>query len=121
MGVHSERAAGYVWTESDWDLSASESFLPYHYSKVGSSPSSALEAPPQNCIKFGHAEADVIMCTWMPFCLMVAPSVQRLLRMQVMAERRAIEICEGQSRWSLVRILPGLVQGPPLGARRKPS
>ncbi len=35
-----------------------------------------------------------------------------------MSELRAVEMCEAQSRWSLVRILPGLVQGPPLGTCR---
>ncbi len=34
VGVHSERGAGHAFTEDDWDLSASETFLPYHYSKV---------------------------------------------------------------------------------------
>jgi hypothetical protein len=33
----------------------------------------------------------------------------------VLAEQRAFELCEQQRRWSLVTILPSVVQGPPPG------
>jgi nucleoside-diphosphate-sugar epimerase len=66
VGVHDERGTGHMFTEDDWDLSASETFLPYHYSKT-------------------LAELDL----W--------------------------KLHEQQSRWSLVTLQPGIIQGPPLG------
>ncbi len=33
----------------------------------------------------------------------------------MLAEQRAFELCEQQRRWSLVTILPSVVQGPPPG------
>jgi len=37
-------------------------------------------------------------------------------RSKTLAERRAHEIAGAQQRWTLVTILPGVVQGPPPGA-----
>ena len=36
-------------------------------------------------------------------------------RSKTLAERRAHEIADAQQRWTLVTILPGVVQGPPPG------
>ena len=38
-------------------------------------------------------------------------------RSKTLAERRAHEIADAQQRWTLVTILPGVVQGPPPGAK----
>ncbi|CAL8464641.1 g4176 [Coccomyxa elongata] len=65
-GDHWERGPNHNFTEEDWNQTATETFLPYHRSKV-------------------------------------------------LAEQKAFEVCEGQSRWSLVTILPSVVQGPPPG------
>ena len=39
-------------------------------------------------------------------------SIMAYSRSKTFAERRAYEIADAQSRWSLVTILPGIVQGP---------
>ncbi len=42
-------------------------------------------------------------------------------RSKTLAERRAHEIAGAQERWTLVTILPGVVQGPPPGAPVRPT
>ncbi len=41
-----------------------------------------------------------------------------LIHPKVVAEKRAWEICGRQARWRLVTVLPGLVLGPVVTARR---
>ena len=67
VGDYAEREPGHIFTEDDWALAPTETYLPYSFSKM-------------------------------------------------LAETKAMEISSKQMRWTLVTILPGIVQGPPLGA-----
>ena len=124
VGDHWERGRDHVFTEADWNQSATSTFLPYHrWGRACSMRCSTVsldththrvcrklcECPVGSSADGGRraavtTNAPTRMHTW-------------LRRSKVLAEQRAFELCRQQQRWTLATILPSVVQGPPPGAR----